>query len=196
MTNTATAVSSSILGDFNCHYFDPIQWGLELGLPETIEAKAEDETYDPKTNHETYLGNVVVRYGFAAAGKRPAVTVTWYGNSAERPPMPQGWKTEDKLPDPTGGGIIIGTQGAILYGKIFHSLPDKPTPGVVRLFPDDLPHSRQRRSPVWQAIGQSGSRAAKREGKRRGPTLGSARISQGSPCSAISPSATKGRSCG
>jgi predicted dehydrogenase len=134
---------TGVLGDFNCHYFDPIQWGLDLGLPETIESKAEGD-YDPKTNRETYPGNVVVRYGFPAAGNRAGVTVTWYANSAERPPLPPGWKPDDKLPDPTGGGIIQGSQGAILYGKIFHSLPDKPTPGVVRLYPDELDKSFKR----------------------------------------------------
>jgi predicted dehydrogenase len=131
---------TGVLGDFNCHYFDPIQWALDLGLPDTIEATTDD-SYDPRENKETYPGNVVVRYGFGAQGKRPAVTVTWYANSVQRPPLPAGWKEGDKLPDPTGGGIIVGTNGSILYGKIFHSLPDRPTPGVVRLFPDDLAKS-------------------------------------------------------
>jgi predicted dehydrogenase len=134
---------TGILGDFNCHYMDPVQWALELGLPETIEAETDD-SYDPATNRETFPSNVVVRFGFAAAGKRAPVSLTWYGNSATRPPMPEGWKDGDKLPDPTGGGIIVGTQGSILYGKIFHSFPDKPTPGIVRLFPDDLDKSFKR----------------------------------------------------
>lgn len=42
----------------------------------------------------------------------------------------------------------MGTQGAILYGKIFHSLPDRPTEGVVRLFPDELDKSFRRPDPT------------------------------------------------
>ena len=134
---------TGVLGDFNCHYMDPIVWALDLGLPDTIDTET-DPSYDPKVNHQTYPMNVLVHFGFPARGKRPPVTVHWYGNCEKRPPMPPGWTANDKLPDDTGGGMIIGTQGSILYGKIFHSLPDKPTPGVVRLFPDELDKSFKR----------------------------------------------------
>ena len=134
---------TGVMGDFNSHYLDPVAWALDLGLPETIEAKP-DEGYDPSANRQTYPNYFVARLGFAAKGERPAVNVTWFANSPERPPRPEGWKADEKLPDETGGGMIVGTQGSILYGKVFSSFGDKPTPGIVRLFPDELDKSYKR----------------------------------------------------
>jgi predicted dehydrogenase len=134
---------TGVMGDFVCHYLDPVAWSLDLELPETIEAQT-DEGYDPKTNNQTYPNYSQLRCGYPARGKRPAVTVAWYLNSPERPPRPQGWKAEDKLPDETGGGIIVGSQGSILFGKVFHGSTEKSTPGLVRLFPDELDRSFKR----------------------------------------------------
>jgi predicted dehydrogenase len=134
---------TGVMGDFVCHYLDAVAWSLDLELPETIEA-ATDEAYDPKTNNQTYPNYSLLRCGYPARGKRPPVNVTWYLNSPERPPRPQGWKPEDKLPDESGGGIIVGSQGSILFGKVFHGKTEMPTPGLLRLFPDELDKSYRR----------------------------------------------------
>jgi hypothetical protein len=131
-----------VMGDFVCHYLDPVAWALDLELPETIEADS-DEAYDPQTNKQTYPQYSVLRCGYPARGKKPPVTVTWYLNSPTRPPMPKGWKAEDKLPD-SGGGLIEGSNGWILFGKVFHGANTKPTPGLLRLYPDELDKSFKR----------------------------------------------------
>lgn len=134
---------TGVMGDFVCHYLDPIAWSLGLELPETVEADT-DEEYDPKTNDQTYPNFSLLRCGYPPRGKQPAVNVSWYLNSPSRPPRPQGWKEDEKLPDETGGGMLVGSQGYILFGKVFHGSTEKPTPGLLRLYPDDLDKAYKR----------------------------------------------------
>lgn len=144
------------LGDFNCHYLDAAYWALDLGLPEKIEADV-DEDYDPKTNTQTYANSAEIRFHFAARGKKPPVVVTWH-LARGTPPLPKGWKPEDKLP-PGGGGIIYGSKGAILHGPLYDSQParsaasdykpaNKVNPVVVKLFPEELDKEYRRPAPT------------------------------------------------
>jgi predicted dehydrogenase len=122
------------LGDHGPHYIDPIVWALDLGLPETVEAvgtDAEWETVSDKT--QKYPQFAVVRYGFPARGKQPPVTLFWHHND-KLPPLPKWWKAEDK--PPTGGGIIVGTNGAIVFGPIYASKPGAMQ--QVKLIPEEL----------------------------------------------------------
>jgi predicted dehydrogenase len=134
---------TGVMGDFVCHYLDPVAWSLDLELPETIEGET-DEGYDPKTNNQTYPNYSILRCGYPARGQQPPVNISWYLNSPSRPPRPQGWKAEEKLPDESGGGIIVGSQGSILFGKVFHGATEKPTPGLLRLYPDELDKAYKR----------------------------------------------------
>jgi predicted dehydrogenase len=134
---------TGVMGDFVCHYLDPIAWSLDLELPDTIEAET-DEGYDPKTNNQTYPNYSQLQCTYPARGKQPPVTVSWYLNSPARPPRPDGWKADDKFPDESGGGMLVGSKGWILFGKVFHGANEKPTPGLLRLYPDELDKSFKR----------------------------------------------------
>lgn len=134
---------TGVMGDFVCHYLDPVAWSLDLTLPTSIEAQT-DEGYDPKMNNQTYPNYAFLKCEYAARGAKPPVTVSWYLNSPDRPPRPAGWKPEEKLPDESGGGIITGSQGSILFGKVFHGSTERSTPGLMRLYPDELDRSFKR----------------------------------------------------
>jgi len=136
------------LGDYCCHYFDPIFWALDLGLPEKIEARP-DRDYDWSTNKQVYPHSAAIRWDFPARGRQPSVAIVWhYGPDSGDIPMPPGWDPKEKLPA-AGGGIIFGSQGAIVFGPIYASLPltastgeYKPvtwgTPTKIRMFPPEL----------------------------------------------------------
>lgn len=137
-----------VIGDYCCHSFDPVFWALDLGLPEKVEARPDRE-YDWQTNKQVYPHSADIRWDFPPRGKLPSVAVVWhYGPDSGDIPLPPGWSPKDKLP-PAGGGIIFGSQGAIVFGPIYASLPltastgeYKPvtwgTPTKVRIFPPEL----------------------------------------------------------
>jgi predicted dehydrogenase len=134
---------TGVLGDHGPHFIDPALWALDLGFPESIEAETDAE-YDPGQNRQTFPRMAIVRYRFPARAGMPAVDLTWHCN--HMPPIPQGWKAEDKFP--TGGGAIIGSKGAIVYGAMYQSKPGQPLPGQVHLIPEELDKSYKRPDPV------------------------------------------------
>jgi len=146
------------LGDYNCHYMDPVLWALDLGMPEKVEANPE-AGYDPATNTQTFASAAEVRWDFPARGKKPPVAVTWhYGGNSGSIPLPMGWKEGDQLPK-EGGGVFYGTKGSIVFGPIYASQPRsaaagqyKPvawgTPAKLRLYPEELDKSYKRPDPT------------------------------------------------
>lgn len=143
-----------VMGDYCCHSFDPVFWALDLALPEKVESRP-DKDYDYTTNQQVHPNSAAVRWDFPARGKHPSLAMVWhYGRESGDIPLPPGWKKEDFLP-PAGGGIIFGSQGAIVYGPIYASLPltassgaYKPvtwgTPTKVRMFPPELERDYKR----------------------------------------------------
>jgi predicted dehydrogenase len=135
------------VGDHGSHLLDVPCFALDLGYPETIQAETDPE-YDPETNRLTWPRMAVIRYTFPARGKRPALTLTWH--SGHMPPLPDGWKPEDRFP--SNGGMFVGTGGYIFFGEIWQSRPypeslGKPPAGawpgaatssLVKLYPDSL----------------------------------------------------------
>ena len=128
---------TGILGDHGPHFIDPMFWALDLGFPESIEAETDPE-YDPQTNTQTFPRRSVVRYRFPARGKRPSVSLTWYGG--DTPPIPKGWDPAKEFPN--GGGVILGSKGTIVYGPVYNSLPRKLM--QVWLLPEELDRSYKR----------------------------------------------------
>ena len=117
-------------GNWCCHYFDPVVWSLDLGLPEKLEANP-DAGYDWTTNKAVYPNSAEVRWDFPARGKKPPVAVTWhYGPDGGTIPLPKYWK-DDYWPRfvengelaNNGGGIIVGSKGAFVFGAISVSQP-------------------------------------------------------------------------
>ncbi|MEO8595459.1 MAG: Gfo/Idh/MocA family oxidoreductase [Candidatus Solibacter sp.] len=138
------------LGDHGPHYIDPVYWALDLGMPETIEAEA-DPAWDTVTDKtQKYPQFAVVRYGFPARGKKPPVTMTWH-HTDQKPPLPKWLKPEDQ--PPSGGGMIVGTNGAIVFGPIYASKPGAIQ--QVKLYPEELNRDYKRPAPTIPRIATS-----------------------------------------
>jgi hypothetical protein len=118
---------------------DPVHCALDLGFPETIEAETDAE-YTGDASTQLFPRVSTVRYSFPARGKRRALTLVWHQNNM--PPTPKGWKSGDEFP--TGGGIFVGTRGALVFGAIYSGKPKEAVPGLVKLVPDDLDRSYRR----------------------------------------------------
>ncbi len=93
------------MGDFGCHDLDSAVWGLELGLPDTVEmypAGGSDREMIP-------FGEIGY-FDFPAQSDREPVRITWYSGGL-KPPRP------DELPDekqlPSRGVLFVGEKGII-----------------------------------------------------------------------------------
>jgi hypothetical protein len=81
-------------------------WALELGLPTSIE------TVSTPFNGASYPLATQTFYEFAARGKMPAVTMTWYdGGLLPRKPEELG----DEELNKGGGVLMIGNKGKLLH---------------------------------------------------------------------------------
>lgn len=128
---------TGILGDHGPHFLDPVVWALDLDYPETMEGDT-DAAYSSKVAKEMFARVSHVNYRFPAKGGRPAVAVKWWGY--DTPPLPPGWKKDEPLP--TGGGIVYGTKGVLVYGPVYSSKPGEQR--QVWLLPEELDREFQR----------------------------------------------------
>jgi predicted dehydrogenase len=128
---------TGILGDHGPHFLDPVVWALELGYPETIEGDA-DAGYSEAIARQMFARVSHVNYRFPAKGGQPPVTLKWWGY--DTPPVPPGWKKDQPLP--TGGGILYGTKGVLVYGPVYSSKPGEQK--QIWLLPEELDRSFQR----------------------------------------------------
>ena len=94
------------LGDMGAHLIDHAYWGLELGLPTTIE------TVSTPFNNVSFPHATMTFYEFAARGRQPAVRMTWYDGGL-LPPKPAEMGGEEF--NPGGGALVIGTKGKLMY---------------------------------------------------------------------------------
>jgi predicted dehydrogenase len=142
---------TSKLGDHGPHYIDPIYWALDLGYPETIETVQTDPQWDSVPDKtQKYPRFAVVRYCFPARGKKLPVTLYWHHHD-QMPPLSKWWNPEDK--PPTGGGIIIGSKGAISFGPIYASKPGALQ--QVKLIPKELDTEYKRPAKTLPRISSS-----------------------------------------
>jgi predicted dehydrogenase len=105
------------LGDMGAHLIDHPVWGLDLGLPTTIE------TVSSPYNGASYPTATTTYYEFPAKGKRPAVKLTW-SDGGLLPERPEELGEEKLLAD--GGVLYIGSKGKLLqntYGARPRLLP-------------------------------------------------------------------------
>ncbi|MEG9434884.1 Gfo/Idh/MocA family oxidoreductase [Edaphobacter sp. HDX4] len=128
---------TGILGDHGPHFLDPVVWALDLGYPESVEADADAE-YSAEIRKQMFARVSHVSYRFSAKGSRPPVSVKWWGY--DTPPTPPGWKKGEPLP--TGGGIVYGTKGVLVYGPVYSSKPGEQK--QVWLLPEELDRSFER----------------------------------------------------
>jgi predicted dehydrogenase len=93
------------LGDMGAHLVDHPVWGLELGMPTSIE------TISTPFNGLSYPNATTTYYEFPARAGKPAVKMTWYdgGFMPARPAEMGDVKLE------AGGGVLyVGTKGKML----------------------------------------------------------------------------------
>lgn len=109
---------TGILGDHGPHFLDPVVWALDLDYPDTLEGDA-DPGYTEAVSQQMFARVSHVQYHFPAKGSCPAVSLKWWGY--DTPPTPQGWKKDQPLP--TGGGILYGSKGTLVYGPVYSSKP-------------------------------------------------------------------------
>lgn len=140
---------TSKLGDHGPHYIDPIVWALDLGLPETLEANT-DAGYDATDRTQKYPALAEVKFGFPARGKKPPVTLTWH-HWDKMPQLPKWMKPEEKIP--SGGGMLVGSKGAIVFGPIYASKVGALQ--QVKLYPEELNRDYKRPAQTIPRIASS-----------------------------------------
>jgi predicted dehydrogenase len=102
------------LGDIGCHELDTPIWTMDLGLPEKVKVKLNDDV-----NKDFTPFSAVVTYHFPAEGDRPATKVHWY-EGAEAP-RPKGMREKEELV--ANGSYMVGSKET-LYMPYMH--PNKP----------------------------------------------------------------------
>jgi predicted dehydrogenase len=105
------------LGDMGAHLIDHPVWGLDLGLPTSVE------TIATPFNGASYPNATMTYYEFAARKGKPAVKMVWYDGGL-MPPKPE--ELGDENVDPGGGVLYIGSKGKMLqetYGSVPRLLP-------------------------------------------------------------------------
>ena len=99
------------LGDMGAHLVDHPVWGLELGLPTTVE------TVSTPFNQVSFPNATTTYYEFPARNGKPAVKLVWYDGGL-MPPRPE--ELGDRRVDPGGGVLYVGTRGKMIqdtYGS-------------------------------------------------------------------------------
>jgi predicted dehydrogenase len=94
------------IGDMGAHLIDHAYWALDLGHPTSVE------TVSTPFDKACYPTATTTYYEFPARGARPAVRLTWYDGGL-LPPRPE--ELGDEALNPTGGAILIGTKGKLMY---------------------------------------------------------------------------------
>ena len=94
------------IGDMGAHLIDVSMWGLNLGLPTSIE------TVSTPFNGASYPTATLTFYEFPSRGSMPPVKLTWYdGGLLPRKPEELG---EEELKK-EGGALLIGSKGKLMY---------------------------------------------------------------------------------
>jgi predicted dehydrogenase len=126
---------TGVLGDWTCHIVDPVFWALDLGSPQTVQAKTDG--YAPEKHADTFPHGTMVTYEFAAKGDRGPVTLHWYDGSLAPPKLP-GIPWQD-FPRNTSA-VVLGDRGGIRYGS--HGATG------VRVFPEEKMLEYERPEPT------------------------------------------------
>ena len=98
---------SGAIGDMGAHLIDHAFWALDLGYPTSVETVST-----PFNNHACFPMAATTYYEFPARGSMPAVKLTWYDGGL-LPPRPE--ELGEEALDPTGGGLLVGSKGKLLY---------------------------------------------------------------------------------
>ena len=94
------------LGDMACHNMDPAFWALDLGHPESVQARCAG------LNNETVPYAATVHYQFPKRGTKPPVELTWY--SGLKPPRPEELAEGRDLIGGGNGILFVGDKGKLM----------------------------------------------------------------------------------
>jgi len=110
-----TDYGTGALGDMGAHLVDHTYWALDLDYPTSIEASGSPFGGDDKASFPVATQ---VHYEFARGGREP-IKVTWYdgGLLPRRPEM----MPADAEVNPTGGAIMVGEKGVLVYDTYGHN---------------------------------------------------------------------------
>jgi predicted dehydrogenase len=95
-------------GDMACHILDAPFWALDLEYPERVS------TEGPPAHPESAPPWLIVRFGFAARGTQPPVTLTWF-DGTKAPPQHLIAGTREKLKLPAQGALFVGEKAKLLF---------------------------------------------------------------------------------
>jgi predicted dehydrogenase len=97
------------LGDMGCHNLDPIFQALDLGVPDRVEAKAEELT------DIAWPRGAVVKYTWNKVPKHGSFSLYWYEGKNEdgSPKLPPAPKEMGEKPLSKTGFLLIGADGLI-----------------------------------------------------------------------------------
>lgn len=95
------------LGDWMCHTLDAPFWTLDLGMPTSTEC-----IQPSGGSTEMVPDSSIIKFEFAARGKKPPVTLMWYEGGLKPENRPE-WKL-DELPG--SGMIMVGEKQNIMTG--------------------------------------------------------------------------------
>src|SRR4051794_6059438 len=110
------AFGTGSIGDMGVHNLDTAYWGLELGLPTSVEVKESTPALDDAAMKETEPKSCVMEFQFPARAEKPPVKMTWY-SGGKLPPRElfQG----ETLITRDGGSLAIGSKGT-LFTRTWH----------------------------------------------------------------------------
>ena len=94
------------IGDMGAHLLDVSMWGLNLGLPTSIE------TVSTPFNGASFPTATLTFYEFAARGSMPPVKLTWYDGGL-MPRKPEELGQEELIKE--GGALLIGSKGKLMH---------------------------------------------------------------------------------
>jgi hypothetical protein len=122
------------IGDMGAHLIDHAYWALDLGLPTSVE------TVSTPFNKSCFPMATTTYYEFPARGAMPPVKLRWYDGGL-LPPRPE--EMGEEALNPTGGGLLIGSKGKLLYDtyglnsrllpKSLHDAVGTPAPKLPRI---------------------------------------------------------------
>jgi predicted dehydrogenase len=99
------------LADMGCHYYDLVQWSLELGPPARVSAEG------PPVDEQAAPRWLIAHYEYPATANRPALKVHWH--SSQQPEEYADLLAKEKW----GNGVLfIGEKGMLLADYPKHKL--------------------------------------------------------------------------
>jgi predicted dehydrogenase len=104
------------IGDMGIHNLDTAYWGLELGIPASIEVKSCAPEHGDKRLRETGPLWSIIEIQFPARADKPPVKMTWYDGGKV---PPKELFHGEPIPKADGGSLVIGSKGT-LFTRTWH----------------------------------------------------------------------------